>query len=53
MGDTNGDGVIDLVDLNNVRNFFGAAVSQAVPEPASAMIALVAGLAVFGLGRLR
>jgi hypothetical protein len=25
LGDTNGDGKVDLVDLNNVRNFFGAA----------------------------
>jgi hypothetical protein len=40
-GDTNGDGLVDLVDLNNVRNNFGATAGSAVPEPASAGLALV------------
>jgi hypothetical protein len=33
---------VDLVDLNNVRNFFGATAPQPVPEPATFVIACVA-----------
>jgi hypothetical protein len=46
IGDTDGNGNIDLVDLNNVKNNFGASAASAVsvPEPASAIVALI-GLA--------
>lgn len=50
VGDTDGDGDIDLTDLNAVKNNFGAvapASAVSVPEPASAIVALIglAGLA--------
>lgn len=52
VGDTDGNGTIDLVDLNNVKNNFGAGAPSAssVPEPTSAVIALV-GLAALAARR--
>jgi len=50
-GDTNGDGVVNVDDLNNVRNTFGASVAEmlpVVPEPSSAVLALLATLALLG-----
>jgi hypothetical protein len=52
LGDTDGNGTIDLQDLFNVQNNFGAgaATAVAVPEPASALVALLAVAGVV-LGR--
>lgn len=52
VGDTDGNGTIDLTDLFNVQNNFGAGASSAVavPEPASALVALLA-VAGVALGR--
>jgi hypothetical protein len=44
LGDTNNDGTVDITDLNNVRNNFGAVAGSAVPEPASLLLALCAGI---------
>ncbi len=44
------DGVVDLDDLNLVRNNFGATVGSAVPEPSTAILAL-ASLAALGYFR--
>jgi len=41
-GNTNADGAVDIDDLNNVRNNFGAVFTLPVPEPASAALALLA-----------
>jgi hypothetical protein len=52
-GDTNNDGVVDLSDLNNVLNNFGAhaaAAALAVPEPTSLA---ACGLALLPLRRRR
>lgn len=36
------DGIVDLTDLNNVRNFFGVSSgAQPVPEPGGAMLAAI------------
>ncbi len=51
-GDTNGDDTVDLVDLNNVRNNFGNAVTQAVPEPATNVLAAM-GLVAFAFAGMR
>jgi len=48
LGDANSDGRVDIDDLNEVRNNFGA--MPAVPEPATALLALWASMAVL-LGR--
>ncbi len=48
------DGIVDLADLNAVRNNFGAAASQAVPEPGSMVICVLTfGIAALGLRRVR
>jgi hypothetical protein len=40
------DGIVDLTDLNNVRNFFGVSSgAQPVPEPGGAMLAAIAVVA--------
>jgi len=45
-GDTNRDGVVDITDLNNVRNNLG---TTAVPEPSAVSLGILAllGFVVF------
>jgi hypothetical protein len=43
-GDTNGDGAVDLTDLNNVRNNFGS-VPTSVPEPSAGVLLTLATIA--------
>ena len=51
-GDANGDGTVDLLDLDILGSEFGmsAANGTAIPEPAAALLALVAATS-FGLRR--
>ena len=54
LGDTNGDNVVDIVDLNNVRNNFGATLpANAVPEPGSLALATVAAVGLVVTARRR
>jgi hypothetical protein len=56
LGDTNGDGVVGLADLNNVLNTFGMTFSTVgqVPEPATLTLLALGGLAILrrGSGRV-
>lgn len=48
LGDTDGDGDIDLTDLNNVQNNFGAtSAGQAIPEPTTIALLILAGATTF------
>lgn len=42
------DGTVDLDDLNGVRNNFGAVAGSPVPEPSTAILALVLGAGLAG-----
>ncbi|MEO0529859.1 MAG: LamG-like jellyroll fold domain-containing protein [Planctomycetota bacterium] len=47
QGDANGDGTVDLLDLDILGSQFGmSASSQAIPEPASLALVVLAGVAV-------
>ncbi|MDZ4780631.1 MAG: PEP-CTERM sorting domain-containing protein, partial [Planctomycetia bacterium] len=50
LGDTDNDNDVDITDLNNVRNNFGAGqpVGSPVPEPSTAVLALGLGLGLAG-----
>ena len=45
-------GSIDIVELNNVRNFFGVTAPQAVPEPASLALLPLGAAGIFARRRM-
>jgi len=48
-GDTNSDGIVDIIDLNNVRNYFGISAPHAVPEPRTLQLTIGISLGLVAL----
>lgn len=53
VGDTDGDGIVGIGDLNAVRNNFGTGEPAAVPEPSTYALASIGLIGMAGVIRQR